>query len=205
MEKETARMEAFSDGVFAIAITLLVLDVHVPEQVTSKAALLTELRRSWPYYLAFLLSFSSIYIMWVNHHKLFKQIYKRNSAITFLNGFLLLLATSVSYPTALLARYYDSPAQSLVVQLYTGLFVLITLTYTLLWTLASKHQDLLRPDLTPETITQIKHTYRWGVAGHSMAFVTAFVAPPLALLLSAALWTYWAFTSGRLELAHLKV
>src|SRR4051812_38976485 len=107
MEKETTRIEAFSDGVFAIAITLLVLELHVPLMGENGKgdSLLKKLAAEWPSFLAFSLSFFSIFIMWVNHHKIFKQIYRRNTPLMFANGLILFLATCVSYPTALLSGY----------------------------------------------------------------------------------------------------
>ena len=83
MEKETVRIEGFSDAVFAIAVTLLVLDLHVPEKdiIKNGSDLLVYIKNQWPAFLAFILSFFSIFIMWVNHHKIFKQIYTRNSAM----------------------------------------------------------------------------------------------------------------------------
>jgi uncharacterized membrane protein len=91
MEKETLRIEGFSDGVFAIAVTLLVLDLHFPEEnsIQNGNDLLVFLKNQWPAFLAFILSFFSIFIMWVNHHKIFKQIYSQNSAIMFANGLIL--------------------------------------------------------------------------------------------------------------------
>lgn len=199
MEKETARIEAFSDGVFAIAITLLVLDLHVPtgEQYFNKTALLQKLAKDWPSYLAFGLSFFSVFIMWVNHHKLFRQIYHRTTAITFANGLLLFLASIVPWPTALLARYYHTPAASVTVSLYTGLFVLINLSFNLIWHLASRDRALLRPGITEQTIARIRRNYLYGVPVHLLAFLLSFFLPTVALALCVLLWTYWAFTSGR--------
>lgn len=200
MEKETARIEGFSDGVFAIAITLLVLDLHVPEG-DNKQAILSSLAGQWPSFLAFGLSFFSIFIMWVNHHKIFKQIYRRNSALMFANGLILFLATCISYPTALLAKYYHTPSETLAVAIYTGLFVLINLAFNLLWGIASSNQELLRPALSHTSIRNIKRNYLYGVPVHLSAFLLSFIWPSGALALCVLLWSYWAFTSGRLDLS----
>lgn len=199
MEKETARIEAFSDGVFAIAITLLVLDLHVPtgEQYFNRNALLQKLAADWPSYVAFGLSFFSVFIMWVNHHKLFRQIYQRNTAITFANGLLLFLASIVPWPTALLARYYNTPSATVTVSLYTGLFVLINLSFNLIWHLASRDRKLLRPELTERMIARIRRNYLCGIPVHLLAFILSFFFPTIALVICVLLWTYWAFTSGK--------
>ncbi|MEX6689996.1 TMEM175 family protein [Danxiaibacter flavus] len=203
MEKETSRIEAFSDAVFAIAITLLVLELHVPpieaasHQPGGLTAALTTL---WPSYLAFGLSFFSIYIMWVNHHKLFKQIYKRSSPLMFANGLILFLATCISFPTALLAEYINTSYINTAVALYTALFVCINLSFNLLWWLASKDSSLLRPGLTSQHIRAIKRNYLYGIPIHVLACLLSFFYPVIALLVCACLWTYWAFTSGKLDM-----
>ncbi|MBO9729839.1 MAG: DUF1211 domain-containing protein [Chitinophaga sp.] len=201
MEKETARIEGFSDGVFAIAITLLVLELHVPEG-DNKPAILNSLASQWPSFLAFGLSFFSIYIMWVNHHKIFKQIYRRNGALMFANGLILFLATCISYPTALLAKYYHTSSETLAVAIYTGLFVLINLAFNLLWAIAASHRELLRPEISPSAIRKIKRDYLCGIPVHLSAFTLSFIWPSIALLVCVLLWSYWAFTSGKPDLSR---
>ena len=204
MEKETTRIEAFSDGVFAIAITLLVLDLKVPdfEGAITQNQLMNYLRVQWPSYTAFSVSFFSIFIMWVNHHKIFKQIYKRNTAIMFANGLLLFLATSMSYTTALLSRYFNSPASHLVTAIYSGLFVLINLSFNLLWHVASHDAQLLRPELTPMHIKAIRQSYLYALPVHSAAFILSFISPVAAIALCLLLWTFWAFYSKKLNLTN---
>ena len=109
-EKETGRIEAFSDGVFAIAITLLILEIKVPNAHDLGAGGLgAALLRLWPSYLAFVTSFATILVMWVNHHKLFRHIRRSDDAFLFLNGLLLLFVTSVPFPTSLVAEYLQRP------------------------------------------------------------------------------------------------
>ncbi len=195
-------MEGFSDAIFAIAITLLVLDLHVPEKdvLTSSSALISYLTAQWPSYLAFSISFFSIFIMWVNHHKLFKQIYSRNTAITFANGLILFFASVVSYPTGLLARFFNTPSANVVVAIYTGLFILINLSYLLLWYVASKDKTLLRPDITEVAIKKITLNYVYGLPVYIIAFGLSFSYPVIALIICICLWVYWALSSGKLEM-----
>jgi hypothetical protein len=97
-EKETGRLEAFSDGVFAIAITLLVLELKVPQiAAPNSAALYAGLGQGWPSYVAFVTSFFTILIMWVHHHAVFKQVHRADATLFFSNGFLLLLVTAVPF------------------------------------------------------------------------------------------------------------
>jgi uncharacterized membrane protein len=113
-EKETGRVEAFSDGVFAVAITLLAFDVlkipEAPEGAPFGASeLFTALAHQWPIYLTFLTSFATILIMWMNHHAMFKLVQKTDGVFMLANGFLLLLVTLVPFPTGLLAQYLLTP------------------------------------------------------------------------------------------------
>ena len=102
--KDTARTEAFSDGVFAIAITLLVLDIKVPQELPESVRLGTALLQLWPSYLAFLTSFVTIGIMWINHHRLFTLIKRSDHWLLQLNGLLLLEDTFLPFPTAIVAE-----------------------------------------------------------------------------------------------------
>lgn len=203
MEKETARIEAFSDGVFAIAITLLVLELRVPElaEAAGPGILAGKLLAQWPTYLAFAISFFSIFIMWVNHHKLFKQIYRRNTGIMFANGLILFLVCCVSYPSSLLAEFYDTGSQQLVISIYTGTFVLVNLSYNLLWFLACRDRKLLRPGLTEAAILGIRNNYLYGLPTYIAAFVLSFYFPVSALLICVLLWIYWAISSKKVVLS----
>src|ERR1044071_3471000 len=100
-EHETGRIEAFSDGVFAIAITLLVLDLKVPMERHGDRELLTALAQQWPTYLAYVTSFSTILIMWINHHRVFSLIGRADDRLLFYNGLLLLGVSIVPFPTSL--------------------------------------------------------------------------------------------------------
>lgn len=114
--KENARIEAFSDGVFAIAITLLILEIKVPPyaSIQSVGDLWKGLYQLWPSYFAFVLSFGIILVSWVNHHYLFNTLGKSSRTFLYANGFLLLTITFMPFPTALLAQYigteYAKPA-----------------------------------------------------------------------------------------------
>lgn len=202
MEKETVRIENFSDAVFAIAITLLVLDLHAPEvnAVKNGAELLAYLKNEWTSYLAFTLSFFSIFIMWVNHHKIFKQIYSRNTAIMFANGLILFLVTSVSYPTSLLARFFESEASNIAVAIYTGIFVIINISYNLLWFIASNNKKLLRPGITNAAIKKIRNNYLYGFPTYLIAFGISFQYPTAALAISMLLLVFWAVSSGKINM-----
>ena len=121
--KETGRVEAFSDGVFAIAITLLVLEIRLPAE--SEGELAELLLAQWPSYVAYVISFMVIAVMWVNHHHLFKFIKRTDNVLLFLNSVLLMLITFLNFPTALLAEYLEHSEGQIVVFIYSGTMVVI--------------------------------------------------------------------------------
>src|SRR6185503_2214195 len=117
-QKETTRVEAFSDGVFAIAITLLVLDLKVPRVHPADEDLVAYLRSQWPTYAAFLSSFTTIGIMWLNYHRLFNLIARVDTPLMIYNGLLLLGVTLTPWPTALVAEYHGQPAATTAALVY---------------------------------------------------------------------------------------
>src|SRR6516165_12547933 len=126
VEKETGRLEAFSDGVFAIAITLLVLELKVPSLSPSSftsGALARGLLQQWPSYIGLVTSFFTILIMWVHHHAIFRNICRTDAWLHFANGCLLLGVTFVPYPTSILAAYLETPASKMAMAFYAGTFV----------------------------------------------------------------------------------
>src|SRR2546425_6587295 len=120
MTENPSRVEAFSDGVFAIAITLLILEIRVPHV---DHGLWNGLLALWPSYVAFLLSFVVILIMWVNHHELLRMVDGISYPFLFANGLLLLTITFVPFPTAVLAAHLGTPEARTAVTFYCGIFV----------------------------------------------------------------------------------
>src|SRR6188508_1713412 len=126
--KQTGRVEAFSDGVFAIAITLLILEIRVPpHDETAETGLLEPLVHLWPSYFAFFMSFAVILVMWVNHHRIFTFVQRIDDAFLYWNGLLLLLVTAVPFPTALLAEHLMGPDARVAAAVYSGMGLAIAL------------------------------------------------------------------------------
>src|SRR3954464_3048352 len=124
--RETARLEAFSDGVFAIGATILVLDLRLPtvEDVTTGRSVRAVLDR-WPSYFAFALSFATILIMWINHHAGMGLIARIDGLLMFANGFVLFMIATLSFPTAIVGEYLTGSAAKGAVFTY-AMFVLVT-------------------------------------------------------------------------------
>jgi uncharacterized membrane protein len=196
-EKETGRLEAFSDGVFSIAMTLLVLDLKVPHlgNGASTPALASALAQQWPSYLSFVMSFFTVLIMWVNHHIVFRLVRKTNARLLFANGFLLLLVTAVPFTTALLSEYLTKPGAAVACAVYAGTFVLISVAYNLLWHVAARGRALLKSDAPEHTVQRITRNYMFGPPLYLSATVSAFVSTYVSVGICFGLWVFWAVTT----------
>jgi uncharacterized membrane protein len=193
MEKETTRVEAFSDGVFAIALTLLILSIKIPNRdafVTSEK-LWFALINLWPSYLAFLLSFAAVLIMWINHHGFFKYLRKINNGFLYANGFLLLTVTFINFPTAVLAVYFATPAVNIAAAFYSGTILLINIAYNLLWFSSAYKRRLVKDEISDELIIKIRNAYWLGFFIYLFAFIISFFLPYLGLFISVSLWIFW--------------
>jgi uncharacterized membrane protein len=193
----TARVEAFSDGVFAIAVTLLVLDIKVPRDVVSPNTLARALAAQWPTYLAFLTSFATILIMWINHHRLFTHIGRCDDRLLFLNGLLLLGVVLVPFPTALIAEYLGHPGQRTAATIYNGTFIVIAICFNLLWRTASTGARLLRHDHDRDAVAHITESYRLGPLAYIAALGLAFVSATASVVLNLVLAVYFALPTEK--------
>ncbi len=189
---ETSRLEAFSDGVFAIAMTLLVLDLKVPPATPGGPALWPALLHQWPAYLAFVTSFATIGIMWINHHLNFTLIRRTDHTLLVLNGLLLLGVTFLPFPTALVAAYVGHPGERTAAAVYTGTFVFIALMWRFLWRYAIGGGRLLARDADPRVVEAITRAYNPAVMWYCGAFATAFVHALTSLVIIAVLAVYFA-------------
>lgn len=193
-EKETGRLEAFSDGVFAVAITLLVIELKVNPNLPQARDLELALLEQWPAYLAFVTSFATILIMWVSHHNIFKLIQRANTHLLFLNGFLLLLVTAVPFPTALVSNYLTTPAAKVACAAYAGIFVLINIAYNLLWWEISAHRRLLKPSVSHAQIQKLTRNYALGFPLYLLAMLLAIWNAYVSIGLCFLLWIFWMLT-----------
>lgn len=201
-EKETSRLEAFSDGVFAIAITLLVLNLQPPTLVGGKplnpltattAQLLTALGQQWPFYLAYFVSFVFILIMWVNHHNMFRLIVRSDQNFLLLNGLLLMFITIVPFPTTLAAQYISHPGAKGAVIVYSAAFEMIAIFYNLLWRYAARNNRLISRKADQRLVDGITRSYRFGPLLYLVCFALAFINVYASLGLSLLLALYFAF------------
>ena len=193
MDKETARIEAFSDGVFAIAITLLVLELKIPhESDVGEVALSTLLLRQWPAYVSFVISFAFIGIMWINHHRLFNHIKRADNTLMILNLLLLMGVTAVPFPTAILSQHLGHFDDRLAALVFNGTYVVIAIVFNLLWRYAAQEGRLLGKEWDAAAIRNISKQYAFGPLLYLVAFGLAWVSVAASLALSFALAIFFA-------------
>jgi uncharacterized membrane protein len=186
---ETARIEAFSDGVFAIAITLLILELQVPH-ITPQGGLRAALINLWPSYLAFLASFMTIGIMWLNHHRLFTLINKNDDGLIAFNLLLLLGITWLPFPTALLAEHLEGPHadQQTAALVYAGSFFAIAIIFNVMWRYACRAK-IVHEHLNVIAITK---QYALGPIMYALLVIVAFFSAEWCLVLSVFFALYFA-------------
>lgn len=190
-EKDTGRIEAYSDSIFTIAATLLVLELKLPH--AENADLVKALAGQWPAYLSFLISFFTILIMWINHHSLFKCIKRCDGVFTFLNGVLLLTVTVLPFPTSLISKYLHHPQAGVAAAVYAGTFLCNCGAFTLMWWYAARHRHIAPESALPG----LRQGIRWGVFGIALYIVAmglAFVSVYASVGMCMALAAFFAVT-----------
>jgi uncharacterized membrane protein len=191
MNTETGRIEAFSDGVFAIAITLLVLEIKIPSPSVGDLSL--QLLQQWPSYVSFIISFAFIGIMWINHHRLFTHIKRSDNLLLVLNLLLLLGVAVVPFPTAVMAAYLGQPGQRTAVMLYSATYLFIAVFFNLLWNHAtSRNRGLLAADVDVDTVERISRQYGFGPLLYLVCLGLALVSVTASLILNMVLACFFA-------------
>jgi uncharacterized membrane protein len=201
IEKEKSRIDAFSDGIFAIAITLLILEIKVPalSSITSSQELWKALLAEWPSFLAFGISFAAILIMWVNHHGLFNILQRIDSRFLFANGFLLFMIIFIPFPTAVLAEFLNTAASSAAAVLYCGTYILICSSFNYLLYTATTRKHLIKLQVSDQHIRKLRLAYGTALPTYIVATILAFFYPIAGLILCSSLWLLWASLDYRIE------
>ncbi|HKW13481.1 MAG TPA: TMEM175 family protein [Candidatus Krumholzibacteria bacterium] len=183
MTEGTSRIEAFSDGVFAIAITLLILEVRLPHAGES-GTLFRQLVALWPSYFAFGLSFFVILVTWITHHDLMRLIRATSRPIQLTNGCCLAYVTFIPFPTAVLAANLGGPEMKTAVTFYCATFVFGSTAFNLLVETIARSQ-CGRPEIA-EPIRFIRRGFRITWMIYATATLVALVAPWVALAMNVA-------------------
>jgi uncharacterized membrane protein len=193
------RLEAFSDGVFAIAITLLVLDLAVPSREDTPAGgLAAALGREWPAYFAYLVSFLVIGIIWVNHHTVFDKVRHVDRPVLFANLGLLLVVSAIPFPTRLLAEYLTAGADShIAAAVYSATMLAMALAYSGLWLVITRDPRLLHEQVDPAASRAALVRFGVGNVFYLATVGLAFVNAIATLAVHAALAIYYCFDQLR--------
>ena len=180
----TGRLEAFSDGVFAIAATLLVLEFSVSDGPD----LDTQLLHLWPSYLAYATSFLTIGIIWMNHHFCVETMGRVDRTLMFLNLLLLLTVSFLPFPTRLVAGHlHEKPAAIA----YGATFLLMAAIYNVWWRYASTGRRLIREDVPEGTVRAITRAFNPGVPMYGSVFALAFWSPVASVVLTFGIAAFY--------------
>jgi uncharacterized membrane protein len=191
----TNRLETFADGVFAIAATLLILnvDAQVSEDLHDLGGRLLDI---WPSYVAYAVTFFTIGIVWVNHHTVMSQIDRTDRIFLFLNiGFLMFVAFA-PFPTRLIAEHIRGEGARAATLTYGITLVLMAVLFNALWLYASLGARLLRGDHDPKVVRGITRSYALGPATYLAATLISIVTPIVGVILFAAIAGFYILESS---------
>jgi uncharacterized membrane protein len=185
-----SRVEAFSDGVFAIAITLLVLTIAQPANYHDLGR---ELAHRWPSLAAYVVSFAVIGIMWLNHHSLFSSFERIDRGLFYLNLLLLLTITFLPYPTGVLGEALAKGQSSTTAAIFYAVTMAVnSYAWSALWLYGSYHRRLLHASFPEEERKLATLLFTIGVVMYTLAIVVAFLNAYAFLALQAAFAIYYA-------------
>ena len=188
-ENGTTRLETFSDGVFAIAATLLVLEFSV--DAASGPHLGDALLHLWPSYLAYATSFLTIGIIWINHHYCVETFARADRTLLFLNLLLLLVVGFLPFPTKLVAQYLQQPGEQAAVYAYDATFVVMAIVYNMWWRYASTGRRLIRESVPDATVRAITRAFNPGVPMYGLVFLVAVFSPLASVILTFVIAAFY--------------
>ena len=190
---DTVRLEALSDGVIAVAITLLVLDLAVPH--VGEASLWQALVTQWPSFAAYVTSFLVIGILWMNHHSLFRQIRYVTRGLMLINLVFLMLVVAIPFATSLAADYLVEPGPNakVAMAIYSALGLAIGVVMVLLWRYVLARPELLEPYVDVDAARRVLPRFSLGVGVYAVLIGVSFVNAVLALAVNFLVALYYAF------------
>ena len=184
----TSRLEAFSDGVFAIAATLLILEIGVD---TSRRDVGTQLLHLWPSYLAYVTSFLTIGIIWMNHHAIVGCMRGADRVLLFLNLLLLMTIAFLPLPTRLVAENLDNAGERAAVYAYAATFVVMASLFNVLWRYARRDRRLIREGVPESQLRAIDRAFMPGVPMYAVTLLTGLASPLASVFLTFAIAAFY--------------
>ena len=194
MRFDTTRLEAFSDGVFAIAITLLVLDLRVPPHRPGQS-LSSALGHEWPSYGAYLVSFAVVGIIWINHHSVFRAVRQVDRPVLFANLFLLGVVSIIPFPTHLLAEYLrDGWNGNVAAVVYTAAMLAMSNGFSALWLLITRERaDLLHEHVDRTQARAAIRRFGSGLFVYLATLAVAVFSAGVALIIHGVIAVFYSF------------
>lgn len=197
MEKQTARLEAFSDGIFGVAITLLAIEIGIKEyEGATNATLWQKILERWPEYFSYFNSFATVLLIWMGHNKIFKRLRVANHWIILLNGLVLLIVVLFPYPTKTVGSFIGTPAENTAVAFYAGFTGSITLTmlFLNLYILQNK-RFLVNAEKSIPWFKEMVKGQIIGIVCYGIITILAFYYSKTAITLTFFMWVFWAIAT----------
>ena len=187
----TGRLGAFSDGVFAIAATLLILGVH-----ETAGPLGWSLLHIWPSYVAYAVSFVTIGIIWVNHHTVFGQVANVDRRFLLINVTFLMLVAFIPFPTGLVAAHLRGSELEPAALAYGATLTVTAVLFNTLWFYAATGDRLLKPDADRRVVSGISRSYLPGPFIYLTATLVALASPIASVIMYAAITIFYVLESS---------
>jgi uncharacterized membrane protein len=194
---ELHRIKAFSDGVFAIACTLLILEIKVPpvEDIVRPGTLWPALKAEWPSFVAYLISFESIFIAWAGHHRALNMLTRSSKPFLFANGLLLLTITFMPFPTALLAAYINTPQANIAVTFFSAAWLVTNLSFMVWWLSMFRPVHLLPTSLSHAAAKTVTTQMLSGCVIYAATTILAYWFPITAVIIMFSCQALWIVVS----------
>lgn len=197
MEKQTARLEAFSDGIFGVAITLLAIEIGIKEyEGATNLSLWEKIIENWPQYFTYFNSFATVLLIWMGHHKIFNKIWRSNRWVILLNGLVLLLVVLFPFPTKTVGAFIGTNAVNTAVSFYAGFTCLIVVTMLLLnLCIINNKKIMINPDKDMQWFNKSIKGQMFGIVVYAAAAIIAIYSAFIGLALTFLMWVFWAIVT----------
>jgi uncharacterized membrane protein len=193
----TNRLEAFTDGVFAIAATLLILEITVDTSRTNNLG--SALLHLWPSYLAYVTSFITIGIIWMNHHTCIETIARVDRVFLFLNLLLLMTVSFLPFPTRLVAHYLQRPGEQTAVYAYGVTLVVMAIVYNVWWRYASTGRRLIGENVPESRVRAITQAFNPGIPIYALTVLVAVFSPLASVFLTFTIAAFYLPSAALFE------
>lgn len=197
MEKQTGRLEAFSDGIFGVAITLLAIEIGIKEyQGATNQNLWQKIIENWPEYFTYFNSFATVLLIWMGHHKILNKIWKASHSIILLNGLVLLFVVLFPFPTRTVGAFIGTNAVDTAVSFYAGFTGMITISMLLLnLGILRDKKIIINPAKNLLWFQNMVRGQVIGIIVYAFAAIIAFYSAFIAMALTFGMWVYWAIAT----------